>query len=325
MCVSPTIVYRETGPYFVRQEIPCRFCWACLKNKQNDLIGKALMEAASCDWSMVVTLTYDNKKLPNDDLSATLINKKHFQDLMKRLRKSHSIRYLVAGEYGKRKRRAHFHAVFFGVGLQPEIPPLRTREHWEPWPYGFSYFDVCDAKSIEYIAKYLTKAKKPKTDQEHEEEWVSYSKKPPLGIRFVLEHADRHVAEKIVPRSFRINPPGMASLNRKVTISGTSQLIFLDRFYSQWPEALNMKKTEWMENATTRYIKWKHQKAWESLSPGEQQEALSSLVRLPWPKKELTEADYLWHDFKQTEDYYVDLETVERWLEKNHGLPPPPR
>lgn len=271
------------------------------------------MELTTSTWAFVVTLTYDDQKLSEGDKSAQTINKYHFKKMIAHLRKLYSFKFLVAGEYGKRNRRAHFHAAILGVGAPPEIPPLRTRVLWEPyWLHGFSYFDECDVKSVEYIAKYLTKGRIKKTDTEAEEEWISYSKIPPLGTDFVLRLADDYVSEGVFPRSFRVNPPGSNSLNRRMQITGLQQNLFLHRIFTQWPQAIDLPKSEWMENATTRYKKWKAQKTFELLGLEQQDELINDGFRLQTAKPELTEKEKQWMDYKNTREYAEWLEEVNK-------------
>ena len=59
---------------------------------------------------LFVTLTYDDDHLPEYNS----LNYKHFQDFMKRLRKSHSgVRFYMCGEYGEDFSRPHYHALLF--------------------------------------------------------------------------------------------------------------------------------------------------------------------------------------------------------------------
>jgi hypothetical protein len=304
MCITPTIVHVPKGNKYKRIEAPCGYCWACLKNKQNDLVAKVLMELQTCDWSFVATFTYDDKKLPQGDKSAQNINKYHFKKLCAHMRKFSNFRYLAAGEYGKRKRRAHFHAAFFGVGQKPDILTLKTRGQWKYWPHGFSYFDELDARSVEYIAKYLTKQRRAKTDEHQETEWVTYSKYPPLGINFILKLADQYVDERVFPRTFRVNPQGSNLLNRRMQISGVSQNLFLERIFTQWPEAINHQKTEWMQNAQSRWAKWRAKENWAKMTNKEQIEELKASFRtLPY-REPLTEKEKQWEEYKYTDEYW---------------------
>ena len=67
-------------------------------------------EASMHMFNSFVTLTYDDDHLPEYNS----LNYKHFQDFMKRLRKSHNrVRFYMCGEYGEDFSRPHYHALLF--------------------------------------------------------------------------------------------------------------------------------------------------------------------------------------------------------------------
>jgi hypothetical protein len=283
MCTSPTYIHLQKGPGYERTAVPCGKCWACLKNKESDLIAKVLMEQDVSDWGVFLTLTYDDKKLPSH-MSAKRLDRLDIKRWLARLRKKHSFRYLIAGEYGKRKQRAHWHAILLGVGMPPEIPQHNANfQNMPSWRYGFTYVEEANFKTIRYCAKYLTKSKSPeaKASGIQEQEMVLYSKNPPLGIRYVLDLADNYVASGIFPRTFAVNPRGAYGTKRRYQISGVSQHLFLDRIFTQWPEAETITKTEWMENATTRWRKWKAEKYFKQLTRQQQEKMIEDGMHLP--------------------------------------------
>lgn len=318
MCTKPTVVFVEKGPRYERLEVPCRKCWACLKNRVNDLVARGLCEHAMSDWALALTLTYADQKV-NDPLQTKKLHVHDFQNFMKRLRNSgHKCRYICAGEYGSRKGRAHFHVLLFGLGRPPDIA-LNSRVVFDPWPWGHVYADRVHSRSIRYVCKYLTKKDDPKNDHSTSarEEWVGYSLKPVLGHEYFMRMADWYASEKVVPRDFRLNPPGVPSTDKnRYQISGVSQMHFLDRLFWHWPEAMSLPKTEWMENATLRYVKWRQGKLWDGVPVSEQKEILASHIRHAWPKKELTEDDFRWHDYKQDFSALIaqDQEATQKWL-----------
>lgn len=327
MCTKPTVVFVEKGPKYQRLEVPCRKCWACRKNRVNDLVARGLCEHSLSEWSFALTLTYADKRIV-DPLQAKKLHVHDFQNFMKRLRNSgHKCRYICAGEYGSRKGRAHFHVLLFGLGRPPNVS-LNQRINFDPWEWGHVYVDRVHSRSIRYVCKYLTKKDDPKNDQSTaaREEWIGYSLKPVLGHEYFMRMADWYASEQVVPRDFRVRPPGIANDDKnRYQISGVSQMHFLDRLYWHWPEALHRPKTEWMENATLRYVKWRQRKQWEALSPETQKEILGGQIRHAWPRKELTEMDFLWHDFQQDFSAAIaaDQEATTKWLaEQDHARGP---
>lgn len=115
-----------------RLNIPCRNCLGCNAATARDWSVRCFHEAQlhTTNWrdedtqivtqipnSSVVTLTYDEEHLPIDGL----LHHDDFQRFAKRMRFRRSttgnpkpIRYFMAGEYGGRTARPHFHAIIFG-------------------------------------------------------------------------------------------------------------------------------------------------------------------------------------------------------------------
>lgn len=335
MCVSPSFIYAEAGPRYERLEVACGWCWSCQKNRLNDLVGRCLLEQARSDWSRVLTLTYRNPDYPLDPAypfqksptwaQIKTIHKEDFQNFMKHLRRSFETRYLVAGEFGsKASQRVHFHAVLFGKGQAPTWD-LNKNTHVLQWPWGHVYVDdAVSETSIRYCVKYLLKgAKRKKTGRENKynKEWVSYSRIPIMGSEFVLEHADRYVRERVFPHSFKYRPP-FAHDNREYQLVGESQHVFLDRIFSQWPEALKIPKNERMERATLRYVKERQRRQWDALSSEEQKRLLDfTLVPSNAPSRGDLRlfAAFLADRLKET-GHGSSIETFKRQFPEDYGL-----
>lgn len=288
MCIRPQFVWLQKGPKFEKQEVPCRRCWACLKNRENDLIGRCLCEASTSDWVHTLTLTYDDKRL-RDPSQTQIIHKTDFQHFMQRMRKRYNVRYLVAGEHGKRKGRTHFHCALFGLGAEP---PARheTEKIYYPaddrkpiWDWGYTYSEaVCTPKSLRYITKYLTKSHQPKKDNSLDLEWVSYSKKPLLGHDFFVNLALNYAEERLVPYTLNYAPPGWDGKS-KHSMYGKAQYVFFETLCSAWPEFAYRPKTEWLENAFKRFLTAKHLERWEQLTAAERFEATQDTFRTVQP------------------------------------------
>ncbi len=113
-----------------------------------------------------ITLTYNDENLP----PSNSLKKRDVQLFIKRLRKKVAplkIRYFLAGEYGGRKGRPHYHMILFGY-----IPDdLRYLKHTNKkeiiytskmleklWGNGFiSIGTNMTLNSLKYVAKYLSK------------------------------------------------------------------------------------------------------------------------------------------------------------------------
>jgi hypothetical protein len=185
MCIQPVSI-PEVGM------AACRYCWQCQNNRVNDLVGRCIAEKQVSTATVAVTLTYREDK-PN---SAVLVYS-DFQRFMKRLRKAkYDVRYIVAGEYGSRKGRAHWHAILFFRGKSPEVH-INSRIDWEYWPEGFSYFQAPDYGGFRYVLKYVLK---DQSGQRAFRNHLAMSKKPPLGHDYFVNLARHHVERGLAPQ-----------------------------------------------------------------------------------------------------------------------------
>lgn len=228
MCIDPqSTVWVKRGPKWIKVPKPCGDCWQCKENFVNDWVGRCLCEAATSQISVTLSLTYatpENKW----DFSHRVINPYHFQLFMKRLRKAgHKVRYLVAGEYGELRDRAHFHCILFFKKLKDgkaSAPKLENRQafaadhtiaqplsrqmpqkdmcHIREWPHGHVVADwSCSEKSVRYCCEYLYQNGKKNC-------WFSMSKKPALGFDWFAQKAARNVELSVMPSTFEYLPPG---------------------------------------------------------------------------------------------------------------------
>lgn len=147
----------------------CGKCPTCCASRQADLVTRASMESALYDTPCYfVTLTYRNADLPPD----RQLFHKDIQDFLKRLRMrwtrqgvDHNIRYMVAGEYGSKYHRPHYHLLLwnnpYGASefKRPEHERLR-QDIFDAWshcdPQAFD-FGECGDGAASYVTKYLSK------------------------------------------------------------------------------------------------------------------------------------------------------------------------
>lgn len=236
MCEAPT---RLKGGV----EVACRFCPICRGNRVNDYVGRCLAEMQDSDGAVALTLTY-----AGDVPQAYVLCYKDVQLMLKSLRNDgHSVRYIVAGEYGERKGRAHWHIVLFFKGKVPQLPHER-RIHWEYWPHGLVYPQAPDPLGFAYLVKY---ALKPSGDQSFAKS-LGMSKKPPLGHEFFMR-----LAGDLVDRSLPIHAPtysfaGVLDRNgkhREYWLQGRMRAMFVDRYVTLWRDRFGQEppQTEWLD------------------------------------------------------------------------------
>ena len=185
MCINPRL--QPNG-----LKTPCHQCWQCRENRINDWVGRAIAERETCLIATTVTLTYGG----GDCAESRFLRKSDLTSYFKAIRNDgHKIRYFAVGEYGKKKGRAHFHAILFWQTPAP-FRELRKNISDEWWPHGFSYWDECHPGSIRYAMKYLNKD----ADDKAALQSMSMSKKPMLGSQFFWELAGRYVEAGLSPQ-----------------------------------------------------------------------------------------------------------------------------
>lgn len=268
MCINPNLVWVERGPKWEQQPVPCRQCWRCKKNRVNDYTARAMAEAQTSAHTCALTLTY----APRDDLADKILHPRHFQLFIKQLRNSgHRVRYLVAGEYGSLKDRAHFHAILFFTELakpsgetlpafyNPDhmadfkrsapfcrLLPNRKITHIREWPHGHVVADWSATESaVRYVCKYLLADDKNNA-------WFSLSKKPPLGAEWFARKAALAVEYDTLPHSFEYLPPG-GSRDKPFMMTGATRRDYLNAI-TQNPDD-RPRMSEWVQKTFDKHHK----------------------------------------------------------------------
>lgn len=195
-CTRPVLERCKTGPVEI-VERPCGKCPACLKSRAQDWVYRLYAEEKLHKKSCFITLTYNEehiKKLHRSPCGLYSLCKKDGQNFMKRLRKfalPEKLRFFLAGEYGEHTKRAHFHLILFGLGVEDRQIIEKA------WPFGFVQIGSVSPSSIAYVARYCTK-KLFKDSNEYkalglEPEFCLMSRNPGIGsnaIKLGLKRGD---------------------------------------------------------------------------------------------------------------------------------------
>lgn len=128
-----------------------------------------------CFLTLTVSDNYIDKVFPNGSL-----NHVEFQKFIKRLRRRleyhgyhKKIKYLVAGEYGEKNGRPHFHCILFGWKPQDLKYFYKSKKGYKSykseilndlWSYGFIDVGDVDEHTAPYMVKYITKFSEIKSD-----------------------------------------------------------------------------------------------------------------------------------------------------------------
>lgn len=346
MCINPSYVWVQRGPKWEQQPVACRQCWRCKQNRLNDYIARAMAEAAYSSAVATVNLTY----APRDDLADRLLTPRHFQLFMKQLRNSgHKVRYLVAGEYGSLKGRAHFHAILFFSHLKARTPftegewrdghyhprprynpdhlrdprssepfsadiPQKRMVHIREWPHGHVTVDwSVSERAIRYVCKYLLADDKNSA-------WFSLSKKPALGAVFFAEKARLAAELGVLPSSFNYLPPG-GSRDRPYMMTGASRRDYLNAITTD--PARRPQMSEWVQKSFDKLQRQVALAAIAALPLAERDAALDAAIRDREERYNLAkqfEYGRYRASVEEALDDGVDLELrFGRWQRKENG------
>lgn len=161
------ILFKPTEHIEADIQLPCGQCVGCRLERSRQWALRMVHESKQHDHNAFLTLTYDEEHLPEDGG----LNKKHFQDFMKRYRKhlyeheGKRIKFFHCGEYGDKNLRPHYHAAIFGHDFNDKsyITNSLDRPVYESptlnrlWGNGNCIIGTLTFESAAYIARYIMK------------------------------------------------------------------------------------------------------------------------------------------------------------------------
>lgn len=223
------VVFVERGDIVQTLDLPCGGCIGCRLERSRQWAVRIMHEASMHESNYFLTLTYDDDHLPAD-LS---LDHKHVQDFLKRYRKQISptkLRYYVAGEYGDKRLRPHYHACIFGhiptdlrLFSKSSGSELYTSEFLSNlWPLGFSSVGLLTFESAAYVARYVVKKITGPMAERHYEmvdpisgeitrrrpEYAKMSLKPGIGATwFDKFQSDVYPHDMVLARGHPSKPP----------------------------------------------------------------------------------------------------------------------
>lgn len=163
-CVAPVRIIKNLSrsEYPDGLMVPCGKCIACRISKRREWSLRMFHELEAHDDSIFITLTYADNYLP--DFQS--LSKRHLQLFFKRLRRNlaqykRHIRYFACGEYGDTTDRPHYHAIIFGMSLNPDdkqiVMDSWTYCDWSVPQIRQNSFGLAEPDSINYVAQYIDK------------------------------------------------------------------------------------------------------------------------------------------------------------------------
>lgn len=170
---------------FMVGALPCRCqkCFPCLINRRRVWTHRLILEGFLHANSCFATLTYSQENYPKDGS----LQKKEVQDWLKRFRRAVepvNIRFFLAGEYGSKTQRPHYHVALFGIdrfnagGIDGCSGAVQAT-----WRLGHTFVGELNSKSSAYVCGYVTKKFKEATFElkGRQPEFIRMSLRPGIG------------------------------------------------------------------------------------------------------------------------------------------------
>jgi len=153
-----------------RLSLPCGRCIGCKLERARQWSVRICHEASLYDSNFFVTLDYDPKGEESPESTGNWgLQYPHFQKFMRRVRKcgelrvagdgvASAIRFFVAGEYGRRHGRPHWHAILFNLALPDKVSlangKFQSTRLEELWSHGHCDVGSVNPASASYVAGY---------------------------------------------------------------------------------------------------------------------------------------------------------------------------
>jgi len=112
-----------------RLSLPCGRCIGCKLERARQWSVRICHEASLYDSNFFVTLDYaPQSEVSPENTGFWGLQYPHFQKFMRRVRKAEDVRvkggplrFFVAGEYGRKHGRPHWHAILFNLALPDKV------------------------------------------------------------------------------------------------------------------------------------------------------------------------------------------------------------
>lgn len=160
--------------------LACGSCIGCRLERSRQWAVRCLHESQMHQSNVFLTLTYSPENLPKDGS----LNKKDFQNFMKKLRKKfpdQKLKYYMCGEYGEKNLRPHYHVCLFGLDF-PDKKLWKTYKGQQYftsetlnkiWQKGYAVIGDVTFESAAYVARYISKKITGKKSLDH---YTQYNK-----------------------------------------------------------------------------------------------------------------------------------------------------
>ena len=172
------------SPYYhpdYKTNFPCGSCEFCRMKRSRDWVTRLLNEKEYHKNCSFVTLTYSNENLPEK----FSLNHKDVQLCLKRIRHNgFRFKYFIAGEYGEKTNRPHYHMIVYGMSVAESKVQFE-----ECWQKGYIHVGSVTDESCAYCSQYALK-------KQYKKDFYG-DRKPPylcvskgLGKQYAIDHAN---------------------------------------------------------------------------------------------------------------------------------------
>lgn len=220
----PTVWQERDSDGGQRRDFPCAQCIGCRLERSRQWACRCMDEASLYANNCFITLTYDDEHLPGN----RSLDHRVFQLFMKKLRKRFGakIRFYMAGEYGDKFRRPHYHALLFNhdfadkqlFTIRNENRLYTSGELQQLWRNGFSSVGDVTFDSAAYVARYVMKKITGDKAEDHyvdktsgellAPEYSAMSRRPGIGRGWYdLFKGDVYPSDQKVVRGIITRPP----------------------------------------------------------------------------------------------------------------------
>jgi hypothetical protein len=206
--------------------------------------------AKNATSSHFVTLTYDTRFVPITPRGFLTLDKRDVQLYFKKLRKAHGenhepIKYYLAGEYGSKTFRPHYHIILFNANIE---------FIHKAWDKGEVHIGELTEASAAYTAKYINKGKiiPMHKNDDRLPEFSLMSKK--LGLNYLSEKIIRYHRADIERNYLTLEDGKKISLPRyyRQKIWTESELrLQADKLAQKFTEIENQKQQEYITKHQT--------------------------------------------------------------------------
>ena len=208
-------------------KLPCGTCMDCRMNYAREWAMRCVAESQIWKYNYFLTLTYNDENLPvvnektGEILDHSTLRPSHIVQFCKSLRQNFSrrghvgIRFFMAGEYGDKSFRPHYHMIVFNLPLNDLIFYKKSKlgflYYTSPsleriWNKGFVVVGDLTAASAAYTARYCLKKCKDLYSDKYDSlgiipEYTNCSRRPGIGWAWYEMNKDKLFLEGFVPVS----------------------------------------------------------------------------------------------------------------------------